>query len=569
MGPLGAFFRAKLRMARHSVASVRRESKLKVAVVSIATVLLWVGAYGAFHAGFHWLQHIDVGVSNDIMNIGEIVMLRLLSVFALALFLMLIFSNILISFSTLYRAQETSYLLQTPLSHRELFLGRFAECVVFSSWASAFLGSPLILAYGRITGAPLAFYFAALAVYIPFVTVPAALGAIFTISLVRVYPRLPRGALAVAAALLAAGLAFYLRDTFNTARMAEDTYFQSKALSAFGAISTQTQSPWLPSHWAAQSLILVSRGQYADGLFYILLLLSNALLIVWLASELAQRMYYPGWASLAGRERKRLRWFTFGVLGHTERLMAWAPQPARALIVKDIKLFWREPAQWLQFIIFFGIMAVYIAGLRNQEVPGAPYYRSWIACMNIGACTLILATLTSRFVFPLVSLEGRRFWVLGLAPITFRQVVRQKFWLSVATTSAFTIGLIVLSCIRLGVEPLVFFLAVYSIIITNFALSGLAVGLGSLFPNFQEDNPARIVSGMGGTLNFLLSMGYIALVVGAQTVIIQWRVLERFTHPGSFRWALTGVLVFITVLSAVCAIAPLRLGLMHLDRAEF
>ena len=189
--------------------------------------------------------------------------------------------------------------------------------------------------------------------------------------------------------------------------------------------------------------------------------------------------------------------------------------------------------------------------------------------MNIGASTLVLATLTSRFVFPLVSLEGRRFWIVGLAPITIGQIVWQKFWLSVATTSAFTITLVVLSCIRLGIAPIAFTLAVYTIIVTNFGLSGLAVGLGSLYPNFQEDNPARVVSGMGGTLNFLASMAYISLVVAALTVMLQWEALGLYPNRASFWWTLAAVGGFITVLSAVCTLLPMKLGLHNLMRTEF
>ena len=45
------------------------------------------------------------------------------------------------------------------------------------------------------------------------------------------------------------------------------------------------------------------------------------------------------------------------------------------------------------------------------------------------------------------------------------------------------------------------------------ALSGLAVGLGALFPNFKEDNPSKIVSGFGGTLCLVASFLYITLFV--------------------------------------------------------
>jgi ABC-2 type transport system permease protein len=43
--------------------------------------------------------------------------------------------------------------------------------------------------------------------------------------------------------------------------------------------------------------------------------------------------------------------------------------------------------------------------------------------------------------------------------------------------------------------------------------SGLAVGLGALFPNFKEDNPSKIVSGFGGTFCLVLSFLYIVAAV--------------------------------------------------------
>src|SRR5690606_9472343 len=118
------------------------------------------------------------------------------------------------------------------------------------------------------------------------------------------------------------------------------------------------------------------------------------------------------------------------------------------------------------------------------------------------------------------------------------------------------VGLALLSGYMLQLEPIYYILTVYSVIITNFGLAGLAVGLGTLYPTFTEDNPARIVSGMGGTLNLLVSVGYIALVVSAQTLILQWRVLEQFTSPAMFWVALAAAVVFITGLSVLCALGP-------------
>ena len=103
----------------------------------------------------------------------------------------------------------------------------------------------------------------------------------------------------------------------------------------------------------------------------------------------------------------------------------------------------------------------------------------------------------------------------------------------------------------------------------NLTLAGLAVGLGSIYPNFQEDNPARIVSGMGGTLNFLLSIGYIALMVICQFILFNWESLTFVHGMESFNWGLAIVLTAMTLLSLTATLVPMRLGLRNLMRTEF
>lgn len=563
MTPFNALIAAKLRMARHHVASVRSQSRLKVAVLTTAVVLIWAGAFAFFYLGFAWLLRFG-GSGQGAFVFGELLLRQSLGIFTLIVFLLLIFSNILVAYATMYRAHEVVYLLHAPLDLRTFFYARFAECVVFSSWALAYLGSPMLLAYGISTGASPAYYAALLVFFPPFIVIPAALGAIIAILLVRVFPRAKAWVLFVVVTL---GLGIFFLVAGNVLHQGTD---DEQVIMSILEASARTQSPLLPSYWAAQGLMACGSHDFRQAGYLFLLLLSNAAFFLWVGGELAARQFYAGWSYLMGQDRQRIHEEGKGVLGQLERFLPWLPNPARVLTIKDIRLFWRDPTQWSQFVIFFGIMAVYIANLRlTGHQLNSPLWRSWIACMNMGAVCLILATLTSRFVFPLVSLEGRRFWVLRLAPLSLRQLVWQKFALSVATTSFFTVGLALLSGTMLRLDPLYFWLTVYSVALTNFALAGLAVGLGALYPTFTEDNPARIVSGMGGTLNLLLSVGYITIVVLIITLIMQWRVMELFDRPGLFWYALGGGLVTITALSAACVVLPMRTGLRNLEHTEF
>jgi len=42
---------------------------------------------------------------------------------------------------------------------------------------------------------------------------------------------------------------------------------------------------------------------------------------------------------------------------------------------------------------------------------------------------MILSSFTSRFLFPLISLEGRAFWIVGLAPVSRSYLLREKVFL--------------------------------------------------------------------------------------------------------------------------------------------
>jgi hypothetical protein len=97
----------------------------------------------------------------------------------------------------------------------------------------------------------------------------------------------------------------------------------------------------------------------------------------------------------------------------------------------------------------------------------------------------------------------------------------------------------------------------------TFTLNGLAVGLGTLYPNFKEDNPSKIVSGFGGTFCLVLSFLYILLTI----------LLLALGSPWSRRggqnllWAVGGWGLFCAA-SVLLGWLPLRLGLKRLRHFE-
>ena len=119
------------------------------------------------------------------------------------------------------------------------------------------------------------------------------------------------------------------------------------------------------------------------------------------------------------------------------RCAALVSRPVRALVLKDTRVFWRDPAQWTQVMIFFGLLTIYVLNLRNVAYDlQSPFWSTMISYLNLTACALTLSTLTTRFVFPQFSLEGRRLWIIGLAPLGLGRVLMQKFWSSCLAATA-------------------------------------------------------------------------------------------------------------------------------------
>jgi ABC-2 type transport system permease protein len=300
-------------------------------------------------------------------------------------------------------------------------------------------------------------------------------------------------------------------------------------------------------------------------------LLSNVLFFGFLAFTRLGRLFFESASSVQSRASVWGQWDWFRSTrreaddrgrGVVERLIAQSPWPAsdvRALIIKDARTFWRDTTQWGQSVMLFGLLGVYIINLRHFSYQlSSPFWVNLVSYLNLGACALNLATVTTRFVFPQFSLEGRRLWIVGLAPMGLERVVKTKYWLASCSSLSVTLSLVLLSSwlLKMSWDRILFFGA--AVAVMSFALNGLAVGLGVLYPNFKEANPSKIVSGFGGTLCLVLSFLYIL----ASVCLLALGAASPQRHSDLMLAGLSGFLA----LSLMIGLVPFKLGLSYLKR---
>jgi ABC-2 type transport system permease protein len=216
-------------------------------------------------------------------------------------------------------------------------------------------------------------------------------------------------------------------------------------------------------------------------------------------------------------------------------------------------------------MIFFGLLCIYVVNLRNVAFNfSSRFWEVMISHLNLAASALTLSTLTTRFVFPQFSLEGRRLWILSIAPVGLHRVLLQKFWMSCLAAALITVTLMVISSVMLHLpwQKVAFF--AFSIALMSAALSGLSVGLGALFPNFKEDNPSKIVSGFGGTLCLVVSFLYISLFVALVALPDLRAVTPKIQIPVP-----SGLCIALAIaMSLVLLFVPLFLAMRRVKRLE-
>ena len=192
------------------------------------------------------------------------------------------------------------------------------------------------------------------------------------------------------------------------------------------------------------------------------------------------------------------------------------------LLVKDFRIFRRDPIQWSQFLIFFGLLGLYFINIRRFSYNST--YSAMIGFLNLAVVGLILSTFTTRFIFPMVSLEGRRLWILGLLPVSRDAILWSKFLFASLGSLIPCTSLVFLSDFMLQIaDPVLYIAHQVACVALCLGLSGIAVGLGARMPDLRAHSPSKIAAGFGGTLNLVISAAYIVIIVMLTALPVHFR----------------------------------------------
>lgn len=535
---------------------------------TLVLVLLGLG----FWAFLFGISYRVLGYFRTIEGLGDLLALRLLSMVLLTFFSILTFSNIVTALSTYYLSGELEILLSSPVRIENIYRAKFSETLVDSSWMTLIYGLPVFIAYGTVFKASPAYYFGLVLAMIPFLLIPAAVGIMATMMLVNAFPARRAKDVIVLLGLLFFVVLYILFRILQPEKLVDPDAFPS--LVQYLTAMRAPVSPFLPSSWVTEVLAPLLRKTHGQTVFYLLMLWSTGLAGIVIGEWLCLTIYYSGWSrSQEGKKasisRSRAADTFFRLLSLPFR------GKMHAIVLKDVKLFFRDTSQWSQLFLIFALMVVYIYSFKLLPVERAAmpsfFLQNIISFLNLGMVGFVTSAVAVRFVFPAVSLEGDSFWIVRSAPLAIRGFLWSKFWSSLLPLLVLAEMLIVLSNMLLKVTPFMMLLGIVTVFMMTFGITSLGIGLGAAFPKFKHDNVAQIPTGFGGIVYMLLTMLFIGVVI----LFEAWPVYKVFMaqNTGSrisvIGWILiASSCILVVSVNIMALVLPMNIGVKQLTDKE-
>jgi ABC-2 type transport system permease protein len=571
--PLGEallFQRLRWTLFRNTYRHLFGNSLVRPVTILLCSIVVWAFVFAFSYLGFRFVSRPPMNLPAD----GQIVGL-LLALLFFALGVLLIFSGGLILYASLFTAAETGFLLSKPVTADQVFAYKFQGALAFSSWAFVLLGSPVLIAYGLICHSPWYFYAVLPFFFIGYLLLPGSISAILCLLLINYLPRRRKQVLILAIAVSALLIVLFIYRSVmesRAARMGDPAERETATATVLLNRIAFTRSLLLPSAWVARGLQAAGQSDMARSGYYLALIWSNGLFLYLVAAWVSSYLYRRGFNRLTtGGDLRRKHggaWMD-RILG---TLLFFIPPGTRLLIVKDFRTFRRDPQQWGQVLLFTGLLALYFTNIKRMFVRDIEQvYQNGISAINLSAIALLLCTWTGRFIYPLLSLEGRKFWILGLLPLERKQLLWGKFAFSLMSGLLLAGSLMLLADIMLEVPWHAVVLHLVTVVVLAAGLSGLSVGLGACMPNFRESDPSKIAVGFGGTLNLVVCLGFLLVILGFMAA--PWHLFMAAASEGPPSPLMLPVVVFTAavgmIFGAMAVLVPLRAGVKALQKMEF
>jgi ABC-2 type transport system permease protein len=529
-------------------------------VKSIGSAIVYsIFAYGCFVMTYNTIEYLLVTV-----RIGSFLLHRFILVVLFIFFITINVGNMVVSFTTLYKSKEVFHLITKPISFTKLFLIKFLDNFFYSSTTLLLIITAVLLGYGFYFNLGFWFYpISLLFLVLPFMFTAGSLGVIVLLIVLKLSGKLGLKRVLSIIGLIYSGSVISFYFISNPLKLVERVFDYYPNIDQYFGFLESSIVKFLPNYWVAESLYWISESKIDRAIPFIYANLVTSVFVFGIALYFAKKWYYETWltslkvnAELKNRNKNKNQFFGF----QKKSLLNGFDE---SIIKREFFLFFREPSQWMHLFVMIFLITIFISSISGIDIIILKAYNEYLKTIVYLIVSLfnifLVASLSLRFVFPLISLEGEALWKIRSAPINFNDLLIKR--LAIYFLLIFFIGQLISFFSNLHFPAILSIVAQINAALTTITLVSLNFGMGGVFANYKEKNAIRLASSQGASLTFLFILLYLVLIIAILFIPVSNYFYEQAHGISISVWNLIITNIILFVITILVSTVSIKSGL--------
>ena len=513
----------------------------KISQKSIGIVLFCIGlCYAIFNITLRVVTYFHM---QD--ELGIILSLKVFQMAWILIFIMLIFSSMVSSISSIYLSEDNEIVFSAPISTVNLFFMRYISGTIYTSWMMIIFSLPIFATYGIVFQTPVTYWFLMVLTLLSITLTSTCLSTLLTIVLVKFFPARHTKDIILYLSLCFGVLIIFLIRLLQP----EDMVYYDKYGHLVDYLSkiSNPVAPYLPASWASNFLSLYLLDLEIDWLLFSLLLLTP--MVLYILGEWCMKVWF-----FSGYSKSQE---SFGGTHRFAKKQLYKPGIWKWIFNKESKVFLRDSVEWSQLFMIAALVVIYLYNFKllpiEQGALSEQFIINLISFLNIGLAGFIMTALSARFVFSSIGSEGGAFYHIKSSPISLRRFLLYKYFFYAIPFTILSLTLIIMSNRILQVEGPMWWISVSTNLFITWVVVGLALAFGSIYADFKAENKTVAMGSMGAIIFLLCATAFqiIIIFVGANPV---YRIMKRWLNNYAFNSVDLYLLILWIIVSVLLSV---------------
>ncbi len=423
--------------------------------------------------------------------------------------------NIIVAHSTLFKSSDVTFLMAKPVKPSQIFLIKFLDNFFYSSSTLFIVIISVLAGYASYFHIATGLFLVLIIFnFLPFILTAGTLGVLILLLIVRLSAKF--GVKKVIYFLVFLYLAlllmfFNLNSPVKLVNSVMHFYpFIDKDKFLVNLLPSFTS--YLPSQWLSEAAYFISTGKFSESIPFIIYQISLSAGLFLFTYFIGKRWYFYTWLlNISLSNRRRIKKNQTGIISFQKQSIL-KPQ-VEALLKRDFLLFFREPVQVIHLLVLLVLISIFISSVSEIKFIGQGnfYLQTSIYLSFFLFNMLLISTLSLRFVFPSLSLEGMSYWKIKSSPVGEVSLFLLKMIPPLIVLMIISSSLGIITNLSFGFE-----FGLINVVITfisSIAIFAINFGMGGIFVNHKEKSAIRIASSQGASITFLFNIFYMLFII--------------------------------------------------------